>query len=422
MPPRLSAIVAILSLNLYGNATNLLPALATEWGRKPVNLIGAQLSTSQSMTPEAAIARLFTQATLENDWFAPEFLRQVPLAQVQLIIDSMQTELGKFQEVVPNGQNFLVVMEKGTVPTQITLNQSGQIIGLLFQPPRLKIKSLAEAVSQLQQLPGQVSLLVLEGDTATELAALNPDLPLAVGSTFKLAVLQALRTQIETGQQSWRSVVELRPEWKSLPSGVLQTWADGSWLTIQSLAALMISQSDNTATDALMRIVGRDSVEAVAPERNRPFLTTREAFLLKSPSHKALYQRYRLGNLAQRRSLLTELTALPLPDVSEFTTEPRAIDVEWFFTTRELCQLMQQVRDLPVMRINPGVASSTDWQRVAFKGGSEPGVLNLTTWVEAKTGQQYCISATWNHTANLDDYQFQGLYSTILDLVKAKAK
>ncbi|MGI0489009.1 serine hydrolase [Pantanalinema rosaneae CENA516] len=422
LPTRLSTIVAILSLHLTGHLTISLPVRATEREHRGVKLLVVQSPIAPSMTPEAAIVRLFTHTSIEPDWFAPTFLSQVPISQVQLILTNLTTQLGRFQQVVPDAQNFVVVMEKGKIPTQITLNQSGQIIGLLFQPPRLKVDRLEEVVRQFQQLPGQVSLLVLEANTRTELATVNPDLPLAVGSTFKLAVLQALQTQVETGQQSWRSVVELRPEWKSLPSGLLQNWADGSLLTIQSLAALMISISDNTATDALIDLVGREAIEAVAPERNRPFLTTREAFLLKSPRYETLYQRYRAGNLAQRRSLLTELATLPLPPISEFTADPSAVDIEWFFTARELCHLMQRVQNLPLMSINPGVASAEAWQRVAFKGGSEPGVLNLTTWVEAKTGKQYCISATWNHLDDLDDYQFRGIYSTLLQLIKAKTE
>lgn len=49
------------------------------------------------------------------------------------------------------------------------------------------------------------------------------------------------------------------------------------------------------------------------------------------------------------------------------------------------------------MTINPGVAKPKNWHKVAFKAGSEPGVLNLTTWLKAKNGKTYYISATWNN-------------------------
>jgi hypothetical protein len=48
----------------------------------------------------------------------------------------------------------------------------------------------------------------------------------------------------------------------------------------------MISVSDNTAADALLSIAGRENVEKFAP-RNRPFLSTREAFILKAVPNAA---------------------------------------------------------------------------------------------------------------------------------------
>src|SRR5215472_9459217 len=110
--------------------------------------------------------------------------------------------------------------------------------------------------------------------------AIEADTALAVGSTFKLAALATLRSDVDKKKRSWKDVVELRPEAKSLPSGVLQDWPDHAPLTLYTLAALMISQSDNTATDALIGLLGREKVEAFA-SRNKPYLTTREMFVLK---------------------------------------------------------------------------------------------------------------------------------------------
>ena len=182
----------------------------------------------------------------------------------------------------------------------------------------------------------------------------------------------------------------------------------------------MISQSDNTATDVLIHLVGRGAVEAIAPPRNRPFLTTREAFILKSPRNQDLLSRYRAGNEAARRELMREIQNRPLPTPEDFGSAGRgvlALDVEWFFSTRELCALMARVADLPLMGIDPGVASRRDWVRIAFKGGSEPGVLNLTTLVEARNQRTVCVSATWNNDAPLDG-RLDGLYGAILNMLR----
>ncbi|HEY9829912.1 MAG TPA: serine hydrolase [Stenomitos sp.] len=368
----------------------------------------------QPMTPKAAIERLFTSKQIQTDWFTPSFLAHIPVSPQQ-VIESLKTALGDYQGVQKIDEDYLVIFERGSVPTKIVLDASGRISGLLFESPRAKVSSLNEAIAQFKTLPGKVSLLVLEDNQ--ERAALNAATPLAVGSAFKLAVLEALKGQIASGKRSWSDIVELQPHWKSLPSGILQNWPDGSRLTVETLAALMISQSDNTATDSLIHWVGKAAIEAVAL-RNRPFLTTRELFLLKSVQNEALLKRYRAGNEAQRRIVLDEVNQLPPPELTAFGSSPNALDVEWFFTSQELCSLIENVADLPLMSINPGVASAKDWQRVAFKGGSEPGVLNLTTWLLGKTGKRFCVAATWNNGESLDEAGFMSLYGGVLEILK----
>lgn len=366
----------------------------------------------------AAIERLFTAPKIQSEWFAPEFLSQIPLVQVEQLIAELKTTLGAYQTVQPEGDAYVVTFARGKMLTQIALSPEGQITLLWFRPYPTAI-SPNEAIQQLKTLPGEVNFLVLEG--SKELAALNADRPLAVGSTFKLAVLRALNQQIRSGQQSWANVVALQPQWKSLPSGILQTWFDGALITIQSLATLMISQSDNTATDALIQIVGRTSVEALTT-RNQPFLTTREAFIFKVPENQMWLDRYRKGSLEQKRQVLNQLAEVPLPAVSSLRATPTALDIEWFFTPRELCQFMKEVADLPVMRVNPSaLLNPADWTQVAYKGGSEPGVLNLTTQLRDRKGKTYCISATWNNTtAALDDARFFALYSAVIEGLKAR--
>lgn len=373
------------------------------------------------ISPQAALERLFTSPKIESDWFATSFLNQVPLPLVQQTIAQLQTDLGAYQRVQPEGDRYLVIFARGRVGVQIVLNSQNQIIGLSIRPV-VEAITPEQAIEQLKTFPGQVNFLIAEN--GSPLAALNSDRPLAVGSAFKLVVLAALRKQIESGQHSWRDVVELKSAWKSLPTGFLQTWPDGSALTLQTLATLMISISDNTATDALINILGRDSVEAVS-DRNQPFLTTREAFILKAKANQEILQRYRTADLAGKRQILTEIAQKNLPDLSSspFGDKPSALDVEWLFTPYELCKLMAGVADLPLMSVNPGggLVNPQNWSRVAYKGGSEPGVLNLTTWLEAKNGKSYCVVATWNNNdAVLDEKRLYELYGAVIKGLETK--
>ena len=61
------------------------------------------------------------------------------------------------------------------------------------------------------------------------------------------------------------------------------------------------------------------------------------------------------------------------------------------------------------------MASPADWQHIAFKGGSESGVINLTTWLVGQSGMNYCVIATWNNDEVVDEVQFVGLCSGFFD-------
>ncbi len=379
-------------------------------------LTQAAVANEADITPETALERLLTADELSESWFAPLFLDQITLTQLDRVIDQVTGSLGAFQGVSPYGGSYLAEYEGGDVPTTIALDDQGRIIGIFFQPPRLRSSGLSEAIEGFKELPGQVSLIVLSN--VGELAAIEPDLPLAVGSAFKLAVLAALETKVQLGELAWDDVVRLEESWRSIPSGVMQEWPIGSPVTLHTLATNMISISDNTATDALISIVGREFIEMFSP-RNVPLLTTREASTLKNPQNSEALDRFRQADADGRRALLGELRNLPLPGPDVFAGGPVALDIEWYLTTRELCGLMGAVRHLELMGINPGLTNPADWSRVAYKGGSEPGALNFTTWLEKEDGAFACVSATWNNEEEaLDELRFQILYSTLIETIK----
>jgi beta-lactamase class A len=281
--------------------------------------------------------------------------------------------------------------------------------------PEAQPKSPIHASLQaIKKLPGRVSVFVSR--EGRELAGLYPDTPLGVASSFKLLVLQLIVEDIAGGKYGWRDVAQLRPEHKSIPTGFLHTWPDDSWLTIESLAALMISRSDNAATDILMGIVGRDRLESLSP-RNRPFLSTRELFTLKAKQNKDLLARYMSFSTTGRANLLPQVLARPQIKPSDIPYTPQ-LALEWFFTTRELCTLMDGLAALPLMGINPGGIDPKEWSAVGFKGGNEAGVVNLTTFLEHKNGSRYCISATWNYEKGVSPWRFGNLYKGLVNKLK----
>jgi beta-lactamase class A len=352
-------------------------------------------------------------------WFSAIFLAQVPASKYDEIIASLKNSLGDYQSVEFTPTKFIAHFSKGTDDVLIHLDANNKIDGLVFRPPVLAPTSLDDALRVLRLSSGTLSYVIVEGGRS-ERAALNASEALAVGSAFKLAVLNALHDEIAKGRLHWTDVVPLHHEWKSLPTGILRTWPDGTPITLATLAAEMISISDNTAADALVRIVGENALRPYARE-NQPFLTTREVFTLKSKPGADLLSAYRSATTpAARESVLKRAALQPLPRADELLTSPD-LAVEWHYSVRDLCRLLERVSDVPLMSINPGVADATAFRHVAYKGGSDLGAINLTTAVTTTRGTRICFSATLNDpTQQVDESAFEAAYGGVLRLLESE--
>jgi len=375
---------------------------------------GTRDASPQPIDEAAALTRLLTVSPIASEWFDERFQQQVPITSVEKIVLDGKAELGKFHAVVKVDGKYEAKFEKGVMPCSITLDDTGRIAGLWFHPLRLSTASFEDAQKKLNDLAGKVSVLVVDNE-GKDLFAIRPDEPLAVGSAFKLAILDAMNQKIGKKARLWQQTISLQEKHRSLPSGQLQKWPIGSALTLSTLSNLMISISDNTATDMLLDWVGRDRIEKTV-SHSKPFLSTREAFVLKSASNEELLQRYRGSDEKQRRKILREIASLTLPEAGGLNRQVTS-DVEWHFSARELCATIARVSLLPSMQINPGLADKKEFDQIAFKGGSELGVLNFTTWVK-KGNRSACVVATWNNDKDIDTRELAKPYRTLLSAAR----
>jgi beta-lactamase class A len=267
-------------------------------------------------------------------------------------------------------------------------------------------------------------------DGGAPVISINADKPLALGSAFKLYVLAALAEDVKAGRRSWSDIVAL--DQKSYPSGKLQDWPVGAPLTLHTLASLMISISDNTATDQLITVLGKERILAAMrdsghgkPGLNDPFLTTRELFLLKA-SPDELIEVWRKGGVVTRRATAAMIaqTRVPLDKINAaFAQGPRAIDIEWFAAPADLARLFAHMRRtadpraFAIMGINPAASPAVraQWDYIGFKGGSEPGVINLTWLLRDGAGRDWVLTLGWNNPAAVvEDGKLEGLAQRIL--------
>jgi hypothetical protein len=344
--------------------------------------------------------------------FTDEFRRQVPFAEgFAPVLERFRPE-GPFTVVQRTGEgtsgDAVVESADGTrIRVVAELDDQNRFSTLLIQPtdtPALDDppKSVAGAFASLGDLGTARALAaeVINGRCETIEATAETE-PAPLGSVFKLYVLAALGEAVESGEVSWDDDIVIQDDLKSVPSGVLQDRAAGETVTVQETAELMISISDNTATDHLMDLLGRDTIESIltdygntSPQLNTPFLDTREFTALKIGPASGLRVQWIGGDEVERRAILDQISGIRPGDlpVQEWTTPVDPDLVEWFASPEDLCMLAVRIDGLSqavpgmgdILSLNPGIpAQSGTWESLWFKGGSEPGLA--AAWFVTKS-------------------------------------
>jgi hypothetical protein len=259
----------------------------------------------------------------------------------------------------------------------------------------------------------------LDGDEPRAIHGYEANEPLAIGSAFKLFVLDELARQIEAGEIGWDERLEIRDELRSLPSGDMRLLPAGTSRSVRTFAERMITDSDNTATDHLIARLGRERVESGleelghgAPSLLRPLLLTREWFAFKLRLRFDDVLTYLASDVAARRAYLADVVAPLADELSEEEsvawTRPRQIEtVEWFASPADLCRAVASLdrraaapalAPLPeLLSAVPGVVfDARVWSYVGYKGGYETGVLSHCWLLERGDGRRFALTALIN--------------------------
>lgn len=293
-----------------------------------------------------------------------------------------------------------------------------------------------EIAERMEELPGRVEALVVEdGDVLLQRGRGEPA-PLA--SVSKLYVLAALVEAVDAEDVEWMDELELTDELRSLPSGTLQDQADGYTTTVYDVAHRMVSISDNTGTDMLMALLGREAVEEAAeefghhdPELLRPFLSTRELFQLRWGVPE-LGQDWADMDGASRLDVLDEVAEQELEITSEDTSRHDLDDaIDWYATAEDVAAVIQglaaRAEDHPevgeILTANPGLVDEVEdawWDSLAFKGGGLPGVVTGTWHAQSEDGTERTVvlMLSTDDTENIADHRAE-LFSLAVDALIA---
>jgi hypothetical protein len=375
------------------------------------------------------------QAAVPKEKFAPINVQLIAAYGAPVAVDGFALD-------TPYSGVVRIRYEKATLAFLVVVDPAAphQVSGLRVNGAVAQEKTLGEVTGALQKLPGMTGYAFARlgaGAPAINLQH-HADKPLAVGSAFKLAILAELVRATNAGERNWDDLVTL--DGGQLPGGGYAFKPAGTKVSLRELATQMISISDNSATDILLATLGRDKVEAMLPAlgvrpdpRNIPYLGTLEAFKLKWLEGGKLGDRYNaLDDAGQRAMLAGEIRTADMAPLLAIRTAPRVpsrIDrLEWFFAPADQIRVMDWLRRntegaggadaRAILSKNPGIAidkAQYDW--AGFKGGSEPGVINLTLLLRGTDGNWYAAAASWNDTAQpVDEARFVGLMATLVKL------
>ena len=259
--------------------------------------------------------------------------------------------------------------------------------------------------------------------------ALNAEESLAVGSSFKLYILGELGNQIREGRFRsnlpaqkelglWEQPVEIESRFKSIPGGPLLFVPDGAIFTVRYLAEQMIQRSDNTATDHLLFLVGRENVEQRMklmghhdPSVNTPLFATREFAVMKLLDTDQQIEIYFSASTDERRKILHNETRNfdALRNVADEQAMPIRIEkLEWFADRFDMCRALVDLYNLgqnPDARAVTEILTLADqlgidreqFPYVGFKGGSEIGVLAGNWLLVRNDGRRFTMTMAFNN-------------------------
>ncbi|MHA1820644.1 MAG: serine hydrolase [Promethearchaeota archaeon] len=246
--------------------------------------------------------------------------------------------------------------------------------------------SLQDLINEFEKekYPGNKSLIIKVGQNI--IYSYNPNMSIQVGSEFKLYVLKALISKVESDPSvNWDTTIKINASLKSLPSGILQNEPEGKTYTLSQLSHYMINISDNTATDHIINFLGREYVETFLPANyDLPFLMTSESFKIRFLLNRTEIINYLNMNVSQRRQYLSNyidplnITSIDLENINFSADIDVKKQIEWTFSNNEILSVLEDLENYSFLQDNPGLAGPQEWKRISFKGGGDVGVYTLS--------------------------------------------
>ncbi len=272
---------------------------------------------------------------------------------------------------------------------------------------------LKESIEKVIELSGAKMGVALRHIESGQEVMIDADSYYPLASVFKVPILVEACYQMAEGRFSPNDRWMLKTEEKNLPSGILTFLEDGLLPTVKDLLTLMIIISDNTATDMVLKKIGKDSVN----QRMRQLglnhvhvqMTVRELFEELLPSADPTQDLYQLEMETQERGLNKDSRVFKLTPENNVGT-PRDLTnlfcliyenkiINPFWTDFILKILLQQQLNERIPRfLPPGT-------RCAHKTGTLYGIRNDSGIIYIRDDSHVAISifVLWDEESVKDD-------------------
>lgn len=347
----------------------------------------------------------------------------------------------------PTTTGFLQIDAQFTGSELITFLQVSNFGGSV-QFPDDAVLDLDQAADKFMTLGSSNGLYIgyIDGQQQCQpLLQRNSSAALALGSVFKTWILGAVAEDIADGLLTRADPVPLVAAERAA-GGSINSEPLGTVFSVQEMATLMMGISDNTATDHLHELVGREMVGNMVSQygvadvdRLLPFLNISEQFHVFTRFNLSTALSYVNGTEAFQQSFLAS-DIIPqgpsFPINFPFFHEQLLTSGTWAASAEDICHTLAGLHAtdsansafaLVNEAMGAGVAQPnirTAWDRVWFKGGSlDSGATGrhvLThAWLLENSGEFgpfVVIALANNSSGGIDTFDIQSILSRLVQL------
>ncbi len=284
-----------------------------------------------------------------------------------------------------------------------------------------KSKNLAQLASTFAQLATNTSILIaeIENDKCEPITKRSALAPQPTGSIFKIWTLGALTREVAEGRIDVNTMIPLSAD-DSVPAGSgINATPLGTQFSLTDMAALMMGISDNSATDHIQELVGRDKIERTLQlfkHKNKqlmtPFLKVNEQFNIYWTLSPQQASDYTNGSEDFQRAFL-ENTLEPLEPATQFpyANEQELLESSWAASAFDVCSAYVGLRKFN----NRTPAFNLMDQAIGAEAGGLLGVRNRWDRVWSKGGSLANANGNYVYTYSvLFESDEKGAYVVVL--------